>query len=123
MLISLLSTGNAVTFWKGCPLVSPGRVWIFVVLRFLFIPFFLFCNYRESSRTLPVFIKLDTVYVIGGALLGLTSGYFSSLGLMYAPRSVSKPEYAETAAKMGAFALICGIVAGISSAFALPFVV
>lgn len=111
------------TFWKGCPLVAPGRVWIFVVLRFLFIPFFLFCNYRGSSRTLPVLIKLDTAYVLGGSLLGFTSGYFSSLGLMYAPRSVSKVEYAETAAKMGAFALICGIVLGISSAFGLPFIV
>lgn len=111
------------TFWKGCPLVSPSRLWIFVVLRFLFVPFFLFCNYRESSRTLPVLIELDTAYVIGGALLGFTSGYFSSLGLMYTPRSVSRVEYAETAAKLGAFALICGIVSGISSAFALPFVV
>lgn len=113
------------TFWDKFPLVKENRVIIFVLLRILFIPFFLLCNYLPPTieRTLPVLIKSDVIYIIGGALLGFTSGYFSSLGLMYAPRTVSKPEYAETAAGLGAFSLICGIFLGISSSYFWPYVI
>lgn len=83
----------------------------------------MFCNYLPNDRSYRVIFESDLVYVIGGALLGFTSGYFSSLGLMYAPRSVSKPEYAETAAKMGAFALITGIFLGVSSSFFFHYLV
>lgn len=125
---SFASIGNSVTFWKKFPLVSKDRVWIFVVLRFLFVPLMLFSNYQpqkidQPSRTLPVLFYSDTVFILGGSVFGFTSGYFSSLGLMYTPKSVSKPEYAETAAKMGGCSLILGIFFGILTSFILPYFV
>lgn len=32
------------------PRIPPNRLWIPVVLRLLFIPFFLFCNYSPDTR-------------------------------------------------------------------------
>ena len=68
---------------------GPRWVWLPIVLRFLFIPFFCFCNYKPNLRSLPVFIDNDYVYCAAGILLALTSGYFSSLCMMYVPRYVS----------------------------------
>ena len=68
------------------PQPGPRWVWLPIVLRFLFIPFFCFCNYKPDIRSLPVFIDNDYVYCAGGILMALTSGYFSSLCMMYVPR-------------------------------------
>lgn len=69
---------------------QPSPRWLFVpiLLRFLFIPFFLLCNYRPSGieRLWPVLIHWDWAYWVGGMLLGLTSGYFSSMAMMFCPR-------------------------------------
>ena len=73
----------------------PPKKWVFipVILRFLFIPFFVLCNYQPSGaeRLWPVLIPWDYVYWIGGALLGMSGGYLSSLSMMYCPRCV-EPE-------------------------------
>ena len=67
---------------------GPRYVWLPVLLRGFFIPFFMYCNFNPDSRTFPVFISNDVVYVIGGIIFAFTSGYFSSLCMMYAPRYV-----------------------------------
>ena len=70
--------------------MQPWPRWLFVpvLLRALFIPFFAFCNYRPVGveRLWPVLIHWDWAYWAGGALLGLTSGYFSSMAMMFCPR-------------------------------------
>uniref|UniRef100_A0A1I7WQX2 Aa_trans domain-containing protein n=1 Tax=Heterorhabditis bacteriophora TaxID=37862 RepID=A0A1I7WQX2_HETBA len=66
----------------------PDYLWIPVLLRGLFIPFFMFCNYRPADRTIPIFFKSEWLFLIAGIMMALTSGYFSSLGMMYAPRIV-----------------------------------
>ena len=71
-----------------CRFPSPRWLFIPVMLRFLFLPFFLLCNYRPSrvERLWPAMMHWDYGYWIGSALFGLSGGYFSSLGMMYCPR-------------------------------------
>ena len=103
---------------------GPRWLWVPVVLRFLFVPFFLLCNYQPLgvTRNLPVLINSDWAYWIGGIFLGLTSGYFSSLAMMYCPRTV-EPEYAATAGMFGAACLITGIFCGINFSLLMPILV
>lgn len=103
--------------WPG-----PDRLWIPVFARFLFIPFFLMCNYKSDVRTWPVWVTNDHVFVIGGSLMGLSSGYYSSLSMMYAPREVDQ-EHAATAAMMASFFLMFGIFCGINSSFVMSALV
>lgn len=57
-----------------------------VLLRVVFIPFFMFCNFKPDSRKLPVLFGNDYLYVAGGILMALSNGYLSSLTMMFAPR-------------------------------------
>lgn len=74
------------TVRRSAPQPGPRWVWLPVVLRGLFIPFFMFCNGNPAARNLPVLIANDYVYCVGGIVMAFTSGYFSSLTMMYAPR-------------------------------------
>ncbi|KAI1303023.1 Equilibrative nucleoside transporter 3 [Halotydeus destructor] len=107
--------GNLIPNWVIYP--KPDNLWIPVFARLVFIPFFLLCNFNPESRTWPVIITSDYVYLLGGILLGLTSGYYSSLCMMYAPQCVQDKANAPTAGMMAAFFLICGIFAGINFSF------
>lgn len=113
--------GNLFPNWITFP--GPQKLWIPVFARFLFIPFFLFCNYNKDTRTWPVYFTNDWVYVFGGVLLGLTSGYFSSLAMMYAPRTVKDPDHAPTAGMMAAFFLILGIFLGVNFSLVLSSII
>lgn len=59
-----------------------------VILRVVYIPLFLICNYQPmgTERILPVLIKNDWVFWVIAITMGLTSGYLSSLSMMYCPR-------------------------------------
>ncbi len=67
--------GSLTTSWIQWPsrkyLVFP------VLLRFLFIPLFLFCNYLPATvtRGLPVYITSDLAYWIIAVLMSYSSGY------------------------------------------------
>ena len=61
-------------------------MWIPVVLRGLFIPLYLLCNFRPDDRAWPVLIANDYVFIVTSALMAFTSGYFSSLCMMYGPK-------------------------------------
>lgn len=52
------------------------------------IPLFLVCNYQplNVNRIMPILIQNDYVFWILGAILGLSSGYYSSVAMMYTPR-------------------------------------
>ena len=60
-------------------------MWIPVLLRALFIPFFMLCNVKPASRSMPVWFG-DYTYCVGSIVMAFTSGYFASLSMMYAPR-------------------------------------
>lgn len=70
--------------------LQPSKKYLMIpiVLRILYIPLFLLCNYqpRGITRVLPVYIDNDWVYFIIAVTMGMSSGYFSSLSMMYCPR-------------------------------------
>ncbi|CAG2174700.1 unnamed protein product [Oppiella nova] len=112
--------GNVFPNWFTIP--GPKYLWVPVVARVLFIPFFLFCNYNPGARQWPVLIDNDYVFIMGGVLLGLSSGYFSSLCMMYAPREVP-PEHAGTAGMMAAACLVIGIFCGVNFSLVLSWAI
>lgn len=112
--------GNIFPNWFTIP--GPKYLWIPVMARLLLIPFFLFCNYHPTTRVWPVFINSDYIFILGGIVLGLSSGYYSSLCMMYAPRCVPQ-EHAGTAGMMAATFLVFGIFCGINSSFVLSWAV
>ena len=104
------------------PKVSPKRLWIYILLRFVFIPFTLFCNYNPEQRKLPVLIKSDIAYLSGNILMGLSFGYLSSLSIMYTPKCVDS-HLQSTAGMMSALVIIVGILCGIYFALLYPSIV
>lgn len=102
---------------------SPKYLWIPITLRLLYIPFYLFSNYQpggeDFKRIFPVLVTNDWVYWIVAVTFGLTSGYFSSLAMMYAPRCV-EDRYAGPAGMFAAAFLITGIFVGILVSFIWP---
>lgn len=104
--------------WPG-----PNYLIVFSLARLIFIPFFLYCNYHPTDgRTLPVLFKHDWEYIIGSVLMATSSGYFSSLAMMYTPKCVP-PQYATTAGMLAALTIILGILAGIGISFIYPEIV
>lgn len=112
--------GNLLSSWTTWP--GKDGVWFFVVIRLFFIPFFLFCNFNPASRHWPVLIGNDIVFIIGNMLLALSSGYLSSLCMMFASSGLN-PEEAPNAGMLAAFFLVFGIFLGINSSFLLTWIV
>ncbi|OTF74053.1 hypothetical protein BLA29_012837, partial [Euroglyphus maynei] len=102
---------------------GPNRLWIPVVARFLFIPFFMLCNYAPNRRQWPVLIQSDLLYLFGSILMAFSSGYYSSLCMMYAPQSVPDAKYAGTAGMMAAASLITGIFLGVNFSSVLAWII
>ena len=67
---------------------SADKLWIPILARGLFIPFFLLCNYRPAGveRLWPVLFHWDLVYWAATALFAMSGGYLASLALMHCPR-------------------------------------
>ncbi|XP_060528347.1 equilibrative nucleoside transporter 1 [Cylas formicarius] len=112
--------GSMMPTWFIWP--SAKYLWIPVTLRFLYIPFYLLCNYHLEglNRALPVLVTNDWVYWIVAITMALTSGYFSSVAMMYVPGTV-EDRYASTAGMFGGAALITGIFSGILLTFLWPW--
>ena len=73
------------------PTLQPGprHVWIPIVLRaVILIPVYVLCNYQPegSVRVFPVLIQSDIVFILAGIIMAFTSGYYSSLTMMYGPK-------------------------------------
>jgi equilibrative nucleoside transporter 1/2/3 len=83
------------------------------------------CNYHPLGveRVLPVYIKSDYVYWSIAVIMSFSSGYLSSLAMMYAPRSQTNPMYQVKAGMMAAAMLISGIFGGIMFSFLQPIFV
>ncbi|KAL0276890.1 UNVERIFIED_CONTAM: hypothetical protein PYX00_004358 [Menopon gallinae] len=114
--------GSLVTNWIRWP--SAKYLVIPVVLRALFIPFFLFCNYRPVgiARVLPVLFANDWGYWVAAVLMGFSSGYCSSLAMMYTSGTV-EPVHASIAGMFGGAILITGVCSGILFACIFPWIV
>lgn len=107
--------------------VQPSRKYLVypVLLRLVFVPLFLFCNYRPAdvTRVLPVYIQNDYIYWGLGVIMSFSSGYLSSLAMMYAPSSQTNPSYQVKAGMMAAAMLISGLFSGILFSFLPPILV
>nr|CDJ85441.1 Delayed-early response protein equilibrative nucleoside transporter domain containing protein [Haemonchus contortus] len=90
-------------------LLQPGPNYILfpVLLRLLFIPYFMLCNYNVDDRVMPVLFENQWFFIIGNAIMAFTSGYFSSLAMMYAPRVVHS-SLSKTAGMAAAAILVTG---------------
>ena len=113
--------GNLVPEYLPWTNLPPNKVWIYVVARIIFIPFFFTCNYLPTQRTLPVVFG-DIAFAIGIFFFGFTHGQGSSWAMMYAPGFV-EPKHAGVAGMMAAFFLVMGLFAGVHTGFAAPLIV
>ncbi|XP_016982893.1 equilibrative nucleoside transporter 1 [Drosophila rhopaloa] len=111
--------GSLTTSWAQWP--GPRFLWVPVVLRLVFIPLFVMCNYTppDKVRALPVFIDNDWVYWGIAIVMAYSSGYLSSLGMMYAPQTVHA-KYQTTAGMYAAAMLITGIFSGVLFSYLGP---
>jgi equilibrative nucleoside transporter 1/2/3 len=107
------------------PCCRSNFYWIMAVIRvFVSVFFFLFlCNYLPETRTLRIFFSHDILFLIGAIFFGLTSGAFSSLAMMYAPRAVKDPRDAPTAGMLAALCLTFGLFCGAMFSFVLKNIV
>jgi equilibrative nucleoside transporter 1/2/3 len=99
------------------PKVPARFLWIPTLARVAFIPFFLYCNFDADNRTSVVLFG-DWIYSIGVAFFAITTGYFSSLAIYYAPKLV-EAEHASMAGMMSSFSLMVGIMTGIFTSLAI----
>lgn len=103
---------------------SKRYLWIPVTLRVLYIPYYLFTNYQIAgeTRVLPVLFYNEWIYWLISITMGLSSGYFSSIAMMYVPSCVDSKHAATAGMFAGAF-LITGIFSGVLVSFIWPWVV
>uniref|UniRef100_A0AC35U6D8 Equilibrative nucleoside transporter 1 n=1 Tax=Rhabditophanes sp. KR3021 TaxID=114890 RepID=A0AC35U6D8_9BILA len=117
---SFAAIGSFVANYYQYP--GPNQLWIPVWFRVLCIPFFFFCNLHVELRTFPVLFTNEWYFILCSIFMATTSGYLSSLGMMYAPRTVDASK-SHIAGMMSAFFLICGITFGIIFTFFVFYVV
>lgn len=83
--MSIYLTSYFAVFPNSQPSMKSHLFPLFVVLRVVFIPALMLCNVQPRSF-LPVFFNHDMAYVIIMSLFAMTSGYFASLSMSYAPQ-------------------------------------
>ena len=91
-------------------------LWLMALARTLFLPFFLFCNFKPTTRAVGVAFSNDAFFIIGVAVFAFSHGYVSSLGMITAPASVH-PHHASVAGMMASFTIMVGIASGIGASF------
>ena len=124
LFFNLFATvGNGIA--QYFPVIKAKYLIIFSVLRIGFIPFFLYCNYLPSDtlpRTAPVIFTHDWMYIVGAVAMAVSSGYLSSLVMMYIPKCVHA-ELSATAGMFAALTIILGILVGINISLIYPTLV
>ncbi|EFP04750.1 hypothetical protein CRE_29887 [Caenorhabditis remanei] len=93
---------------------SAKYLWIGVVLRTVFIPYYLFCNYRPETRLWPVLFENEWWFSIGCTIMAMTCGYMSSLALIYTPVEVPA-RYQKLSGMLASIFLMLGILVGVAS--------
>ncbi|XP_031786781.1 equilibrative nucleoside transporter 1 isoform X2 [Nasonia vitripennis] len=116
--------GSSLASWFQWP--SKRFVIIPILLRAAFIPLYFVCKYVPDKITADqrsfILIENDWIYLVIGLLMGLTSGYFSSVAMMYCSNTV-EPRHASNAGMFGAAFLITGILSGIGFSMLMPWFV
>jgi len=95
----------------------PGKVGSYVtlglaLLRFVFLPLFLYCNIRPTDRSITsVAFESDTAYIVIMMLFSISNGYVSSICMISGPQVVAGEE-ASTAANLMVACLGLGLGVG-----------
>ena len=110
--------GVGITFKLKRP--GPQRIWIPVVLRTLFVPLFLFCNFKPDKRSTPVLFPYDSVHGIFSLSFALTHGYLKALLIDHISSKSKKDKVnVEIAMKLTATFMQGGNIVGFLVAHAL----
>ncbi|XP_067876515.1 equilibrative nucleoside transporter 3 [Heterodontus francisci] len=104
-------TGRQITAWIQIPGPKSKALPILVLLRTLFLPLFIFCNYQPRDYLHTVFFDRDFYPAIFISVLGLTNGYLGTLPMIYGPKIVPK-ELSEPTGVVMSFFLTFGLAAG-----------
>ncbi|XP_078055499.1 equilibrative nucleoside transporter 3 [Mustelus asterias] len=112
-------TGRQTTAWIQIPGPKSKALPVLVLLRTLFLPLFIFCNYQPREHLQMVFFHWDVYPAIFISALGLTNGYLGTLPMIYGPKVVPK-ELSEPTGVVMSFFLTLGLAAG--SAFSVLIV-
>ncbi|XP_074659403.1 equilibrative nucleoside transporter 2-like isoform X2 [Tubulanus polymorphus] len=90
----------------------PKTIILFQMARFMFIPFYLLCNFRPETRSIPVVLN-DYWFLIGAVVFGLLNGHMSGITFMYAKRAAgSDPRMQKVAGMMTGIAHSTGYLTG-----------
>lgn len=90
-------------------LVTPERMFVASIARFIFILSFCLIGHRVSDS----YFVHDWWIILNIILFGITNGYLCSLAMIYGPQDeYFKEEERESAGKMMAFYLTAGIFIG-----------
>ncbi|XP_030059276.1 equilibrative nucleoside transporter 3 [Microcaecilia unicolor] len=108
--------GRQVTAWIQIPGPNSKALPTLVLLRSLFIPLFILCNFQPRTHFDRVLFLFDAYPVVFISLLGLSNGYLGSLSMIYGPKVVPR-ELAEASGLMMSFFLNLGLALG--SAFSV----
>ena len=82
------------------------------ILRFSFIPLFMYCNAAPDLRSLPVVFHSDAVFCCLIVLLGLTVGYIGNLTLIHAPKTSEDAESQEATSLLLTSCFVLGQASG-----------
>ena len=96
----------------------------FASLRLLFIPLYLFFNYRPKfkHRGLPVLIKNDWILLVLNMIIAYTSGHLSVLSLRYSVGN-STIKYKSSAGMLAAVTIVTGMGTGLAFSLIFPEIV
>ncbi|CAI9739013.1 equilibrative nucleoside transporter 1-like [Octopus vulgaris] len=99
-------------------------VWLALLSRSLvFIPYFIFCNYKPEgygTRTLPVYLENDYMFVLGAILMAFSSGYYTSVCVMYAQYNTNR-EDCYLSGMLTNTMIYCGMFGGSIISLFFPF--
>lgn len=88
--------------------IPPSRLWIFVVLRLVFVPVFIL---GQRAPQLCVLWGSDAGRLFLSALLACTNGLLASLAMMYGPKRCAE-DHREVAGIAMSCSMVCGILSG-----------
>ncbi|SPP79692.1 equilibrative nucleoside transporter 3 [Drosophila guanche] len=101
--------GRLLAGWLERP-INQNTSLLLIVLRMIFVPFFLFSNTSEHIF-LPTLVEHDYTFIAMMCVFALSNGYLTNILLIMAPRSVKQHEK-ELASSIMAAALSVGMAVG-----------
>ncbi|XP_039624659.1 equilibrative nucleoside transporter 3 [Polypterus senegalus] len=103
--------GRQITVWIQFPGPKSKLLPVAVLLRTIFVPLFMYCNYQPRNHIKTVVFTTDVYPIIFTSFLGLSNGYLGTLPMIYGPKVVHR-DLAEAAGVVMSFFLMLGLAVG-----------